>query len=34
VDDKGKAKSLTISDTVNILVQIDANIETHIEQPS
>jgi hypothetical protein len=34
MDNKGRPKSLTISDKINILVQGDAHIGTHVEQAS
>jgi hypothetical protein len=34
VDSKGKRKSFTISDKINILAQIDALIGTHVELAS
>jgi hypothetical protein len=34
VDNKGKPKSLTASDKINILVQVDAHTGTHVEQMS
>jgi hypothetical protein len=34
MDNKGKPKSVTISDEINILVHADAHIGTHIEQAS
>jgi hypothetical protein len=34
MDNKGKRKSFTISDKINILVQVDAHIGTHVELAS
>jgi hypothetical protein len=32
MDNKGKHKSLAVSDKINILAQVDAHIGTHVEQ--
>jgi hypothetical protein len=34
MDNKGKPKSLTVSDERNILVHVDAHIGTHVERVS
>jgi hypothetical protein len=34
MDNKGKPKSLTISDKINISVKADTHIGTHVEQVS
>jgi hypothetical protein len=34
MDNKGKPKSLTISDIINILEHVDAHIGTHVEEAS
>jgi hypothetical protein len=34
MDNKGKWKSFTISDKINILAQVDAHIGTHVELAS
>jgi hypothetical protein len=34
MDHKGKPKSLTVSDEINILVQVDTHIGTLVEQAS
>jgi hypothetical protein len=34
MDNKGKRKSFTISDKINILAEVDAHIGTHVELTS
>jgi hypothetical protein len=34
MDNKGKRKSFTVSDKINISVQVDAHIESHVELAS